>query len=493
MNLLIRKIAFYSLVLVFFVLLPILLLFALGYRWDPVSRTLTQAGILSFKTIPEGARIIVNGKVSAQKTPANLGLLPGTYTVELDLKDYWSYSKQVEVRANKVLRLEDILLFPKTPRVKFVTTPSELKTFFLSPSGKRVLFISHTPKGENIYILHVGDKTLRELTTLPAGPSLNMEKAEVAWSADEETALVTGQGFFYLLFLKQPQGSYFLKEALGYNPQLVKFSRRHSSILYFLEKGRLHRFDPKKKETEALPPGSVADFQPTSSGFLWIPEGSVQVLNSEDEGKTSKPAGSLRHSRNSYPLQWDSSVKPFLSFAHERWAAVDRSGNFYVFEPAFYRSGMKGFRFSPSGEKIVLWNDYEIWLLQEKTSVKGGSGVPQLKRRLIFESEVPLKGVFWSNEENYIFFLTHRKLYALELNAEGGANLYPFYLSKYPFLPRGWAVDEEEGLLYWTTTFKGERQFRVLRLSVGFLEPIVTQMEQVRKEVDLWKEKFQSS
>lgn len=492
MNLLIRKIAFYFLVLVFLVLLPILLLFALGYRWDPVSHVLTQAGIINFKTVPEGAQIIVNGKVSRQKTPASLALLPGTYDVKLDLKDYWPYSKKVEVRANKVLRLENILLFPKTPRVKFVTTLPELKTFFLSPSGKRVLFISHTPKGETLYVLHVGDKTLRELVTLPASPSLNMEKAEVAWSADEEAALVTGKDLFYLLFLKQPQESYFLKDVLGSDPQLVKFSRRHASSLYFLDKGKLHRFDIKKKEIEALPPESVADFQPTSSGFLWIQEGSVQVLSSEDEGKTSKPAGSLRNARNSYPLLWDSSVKPFLSFASERWAALDRSGNFYVLEPAFYRSGMKGFRFSPSGDKIVLWNDYEIWLLEEKAPAKGGSGVPQLKRRLVFESEVPLKGVFWSSEENYIFFLTHRKLYALELNAEGGANLYPFYLSKYPFLPRGWAVDEEEGLLYWTTTFKDERQFRVLRLSVGFLEPIVTQMEQVRKEVDLWKEKLQT-
>src|SRR5258706_2426894 len=142
-----RKIFFYTLVLLFFILLPLLLLHALGYRWDAKTKTLTQTGLISVKSYPEGAEVKINGKVLKKTIPASMNLVPGTYELELNLKNYWQYKKNVEIYPKKVSRLEDVLLFPKTPHFKSLLKLEKPTPFFLSPSGKRILFVSNSDQG----------------------------------------------------------------------------------------------------------------------------------------------------------------------------------------------------------------------------------------------------------------------------------------------------------------------------------------------------------
>jgi hypothetical protein len=278
---------------------------------------------------------------------------------------------------------------------------------------------------------------------------------------------------------------------LGFNPGAVKWSRRQPSTLYILQEGKLNRWDFKKKEIQPTALEKVADFQPTSFGLLWLQAGSNMLFQSDEEGKTAVRQNRLKNFKKKPPLLWVSSAKPFLSFEPEKWAALDKAGNFYVLNPSFYHAGVRGARFSPSGGKILFWTKDEIWLLEEESAEGGKEAPAKFKRRLVYESAVPILNAFWSSDENYAFFLTHRKLFVLELDPEGGANFYPYYSSKNSFFPKGWAVDEADGLFYFVADLKETRKLRVLRLAVGFLEPLVDHVEQMRKDVTAWTEKFQ--
>lgn len=451
---------------------------------------MTRTGIISIKTLPEGADIHLNGKLIRQETPTSLsGLLPGEYEIELNLEGYWPFVKKAVVEADRVTRLEDILFFPKAPKIKSILKPEKFDAFFLSPSGKRILFISDEEGEDNFYILHIGDKTLRALHALPKGQKISAENIKATWSDDEDVALIQIEGSNYLLFLKQPKKSYFLEDVIGFKPEMVKLNKYRNFELFYLKDGELTQFDIKRKRNKATVLKDIVDFEPADFGLLWMKKDSPEVYRSSREGRSIRRFGNLRNFQGLTPIAWKSTSKFLSPFEKSKWAGLDREGNFYVLKPQFYHPAVKGFRYSPSGKQILFWNDYELWLLDEQPDEGRESGSPRYSRNLIFESEIPIQNAFWSPEENYVFFLTHRKVYALELDTKGGINLYPFYVSKDHFVwPHGWAIDEDEGLFYWISEKPHDyRQLRVLRLSVGFLEPFVSkvvgQMETFRNKI----------
>ena len=112
----IRAVLFYLSVCIFFAGLPFILTFTLGYQFDPKTFKFTTTGLISLKTQPAGASVYLNGKLLSEKTPCSLNeLLPGKYRVELGLEDYYPYSADVEVLADRVSRMEKVILFPLRP------------------------------------------------------------------------------------------------------------------------------------------------------------------------------------------------------------------------------------------------------------------------------------------------------------------------------------------------------------------------------------------
>ncbi|MCX7927189.1 MAG: PEGA domain-containing protein [Candidatus Omnitrophica bacterium] len=117
----IRKILFYSSVIIFFVGLPIILSSAVGYRFDRKTFKFTKTGFISLKTIPIGAKVYINDRPFLEKTPCLIAeLMPDIYKLEISLPGYYPYTTAVMVEAGKVTRLEKIILFPLRPDVEQV-------------------------------------------------------------------------------------------------------------------------------------------------------------------------------------------------------------------------------------------------------------------------------------------------------------------------------------------------------------------------------------
>ena len=117
-----RMIAFYSSVMLFFLLLPILLSYSLGYKIDYRPFRIYKTGILYINSRPQGASIFVNGKKHDSPTPAQIEeLKPGTYNVEVRRDGYYPWEQELMVRPNMVTRADRISLFPLVQEMKRVS------------------------------------------------------------------------------------------------------------------------------------------------------------------------------------------------------------------------------------------------------------------------------------------------------------------------------------------------------------------------------------
>lgn len=108
-----RAIAFYISVTLFFVLLPIVLSYSLGYHIDYKNIRIYKTGIIYLKSRPSGALVYVNGRLFSDITPTRIEeLKPGSYTIEVKREGFYPWRKDLSVRPNMVTKADEIVLFP---------------------------------------------------------------------------------------------------------------------------------------------------------------------------------------------------------------------------------------------------------------------------------------------------------------------------------------------------------------------------------------------
>jgi hypothetical protein len=145
----IRAVLFYLSVCIFFAGLPFILTFTLGYQFDPRTFKFTTTGLISLKTQPAGASVLLNGKLFSEKTPCSLNeLLPGTYRVELTLEDYYPYTADVEVLADRVSRMEKIILFQLRPDIQQLNK-ERFSQFWIDESRGVIFYVNR--ENDSIY------------------------------------------------------------------------------------------------------------------------------------------------------------------------------------------------------------------------------------------------------------------------------------------------------------------------------------------------------
>jgi hypothetical protein len=135
----IRTVLYYVSVAVFLIGLPFILAFAFSYKFDRRSLKFTKTGIISVRTQPAGASVLLDKQLLSDKTPTSITeLLPGKYNLELELEGYYPYTSEIEVNAGKVTRREKILLFPMRPDIQQVN--KERISFFWMDETRSILY-----------------------------------------------------------------------------------------------------------------------------------------------------------------------------------------------------------------------------------------------------------------------------------------------------------------------------------------------------------------
>lgn len=109
-------------IFLFCVLTPLIILYASGYELNLNYRILEKTGTIIIKTTPKNANISlskINYKEAASTqnylSPTRIEWLkPGEYNISIQFKNYYSYIKQVAVKANSAVYLDNVYLIKQT-------------------------------------------------------------------------------------------------------------------------------------------------------------------------------------------------------------------------------------------------------------------------------------------------------------------------------------------------------------------------------------------
>jgi hypothetical protein len=219
----IRAVLFYLSLVIFFAGLPYILSFSLGYKFNPRTFKFTQTGLISVKTQPQGARIYLDSNLISEKTPATLEeLLPGYYSVRLELEGHYPWMAQVNVEPRKVARLEKVILFPVRPNIKkinqgiasaFYADKDKGKAYYLNPQ-ERSLYVSDMDSGKTERVGRIAEDFV-----LPA--------KEIRVSPDREKACFFNKDQVCVVYL---------------NPEAEQLYGRRSFVLLYSGERIIHLF-----------------------------------------------------------------------------------------------------------------------------------------------------------------------------------------------------------------------------------------------------------
>ena len=161
----VRGCLFYLSVLLFFSGLPFILSFALGYKFNSQTFKFVKTGLIYIKTQPEGAKIYLNNKLIADKSPASIQeLVPGIYKLSLELAQHYPWKGEVSVEEGKVSRVDKIILFPLRPDLEQLN--QEKFSFFRVNSEKGTIYYLNQENGV-VYSSNLEGSNFEDIASLP--------------------------------------------------------------------------------------------------------------------------------------------------------------------------------------------------------------------------------------------------------------------------------------------------------------------------------------
>lgn len=143
---LIKKIAFFVLLISFFAISSILIIDAQGYGFDFKKRQLVKVGGINIRSLVLDVNVFVDndhkGKTSNFSRDILIQkLIPGEYRVKVEKTNYQTWEKTLIVEGQKVTKAENVYLFPEN--INFQLNVENIADFFLSENKENIIYLTN--------------------------------------------------------------------------------------------------------------------------------------------------------------------------------------------------------------------------------------------------------------------------------------------------------------------------------------------------------------
>lgn len=189
----------------------LLYLYTAGYRLQlkqeeeaPVDLRVT--GMISAKSIPEGASVYIDDKLVTATDDSIPGMAPGKYQLKITKSGFTPWQKEIEVFPELVTDITAVLI-SQTPRIEPLTNTGA-KNLVMSPSLSAIAYFSQDEENPGVWVIPL---TFNRLNIFSSTPSVVLEDTNyvkfseglsITWSPDEKQLLVQqSENGYYLVDL----------------------------------------------------------------------------------------------------------------------------------------------------------------------------------------------------------------------------------------------------------------------------------------------------
>ncbi|MCX6761353.1 MAG: hypothetical protein NTY33_00690 [Candidatus Moranbacteria bacterium] len=435
-----RKLFFWSLVLIFFIITPIIVLEARGYRFDWHRGVFVYSGTISFKSNPQNIITTLNGvvndsaKLNRINSSFNLtGLIPMDYTIEISAPNFYPWNKKIDVHSGVSSEFWNVVLTRKNYTITNYASTDGIDKFFTSPKNRFVAFTTNSDQGLAVKELDLGSKLVTNSYDLSGWKLLSEDKKEnIEWSPDEGYLSVPVEKnndpedkAYYIIDLSQAQNNplnlhtFLGKDVIRY----VRWDPKEKGYLFFLEGTTLFRANIKDATSITQIATDVSAYDLSYNAVYFVQSPNDLLFRTSLDGKAEKT-----QITNNFPDASNPTIERVTVYDESRIAFLDKNQNLFIYNKGerdtYFRSlgdRVAEMHFSNDGKKLLFYGNNEIsvyytrdWTVQP---IRQENELNNVTRYL-----EDLKNIQWYKDYEHIIFSVGKYTKIIELDARDHRN-----------------------------------------------------------------------
>lgn len=188
MNLKTRRYLYSITIILFVLLVPLTIAYAVGWRFDPQIGKFIQTGGLYIRTMPSGAEVNMEDGKTYKKSPVRIRYVwPGEKQVTVEKPGYATVNFNISIKENEVVLIDPLELIPQD--AASVNSLDGVSQAFFSPYDPIILLTQQKEDATHLILLDDGSKT--------NGTTLQSPILSVEWRKDF-ASIKTQEGFYIL-------------------------------------------------------------------------------------------------------------------------------------------------------------------------------------------------------------------------------------------------------------------------------------------------------
>ena len=436
------KIYLYICVTAFFVLLAIILYYSFGYKYNINNGKTVRVGAIIAKTEPKKSDIYIDGKLFKNNLLGDLfsdyvkieNLNAGEHNIKIAKDNYSTWEKNIKVEGGYITELKNVVLLKnnckKNILLSNIATNSELDNNVWMNNGKnKIAYQKINGEKLSVFVFDMennSQKAIINFDILPLEKCENYNFDNIIWSNDDTKIILRAncdENYSrYLIDLKNKDRIYKLDAILNPDEKIENnWNFYFDKSLFYLKNNSLYKFDYNKLKSEKIIV-NVSGFS-IIGDFAYYFKINDNNLYSINYLKLSAPKKIFTMNDN-----FDSSLPSKIAKSEKNtYLVLSESGNLYFVNEnnkiTFVNSFAKNAYFSNNNERIIYNNDHEIWVYYIYEKISQPSKKEQTNE-LITRYSGNINNIFLYRDEEHLFYQEGKVFKFIELDDRDKVNIF---------------------------------------------------------------------
>lgn len=416
-----RKIIFVIFLIGFLISAPLLILYSLGYRFNPKKNKVQSVGALFLESTPKNAQIYLNGELSTKSMPAKfVDLLPGTYDIRIEKDNYFSWEKELDVYSKQTTFADNIVLFEKNEPQQRID--KKINIFSPSPNNRYILYSILNDSWEELWILdtEVPESKGRLLYRLShTDQEENTSAPEINWAPDNTKILIHYKNSLFVLSINE--SAIFIDDITDVNFNAIKWDNRNPAILYGIENKNVYRININQLTSELVDTIPVSGEKYTYD-YL-VKNGALYYFNEGDNLLRLERISLNDDSLPSYIIDVEKVDDIHIVNHNENYISINsrKLQKLYLLKIdtdkiSYQTLPAHTLLWNNTNTKILYYNDFELW------SADTNNDDILTQQYLITRLSDGIESALWHANSEYLLFSTRSSIQIVELDGRDKRN-----------------------------------------------------------------------
>ncbi|MDD3887198.1 MAG: PEGA domain-containing protein [Patescibacteria group bacterium] len=425
-------------ILIFIVVAPLLVFYAMGFRFDFRKLEVTKVGMLVVESQPESVNVFLNNKFVDNGTPfKSSSLTPGNYKIKVEKQGFFAWKKTLPVKSGKVNWASHVRLFYENPSLKQLVKDQTFDDFKYIASEKKIFLLSNYQDKEGIYEYNIDSARLTKIFP-EKDDAVIYENAEFS---DLKLSL-NGRYAFFSWKDKSMTKNYMiansekvinLNTVFGYEITNPNWSMKNDSLIYWIYKDNLYSYNADSSSIPSVALTSVSNFA-ISDDYVFLEkfENEKYVLKRAKENSLGSNIFLIENPENIKIVEIKVGLKNAVAFKLENNVLylVKQKKNSNDFLATKIFENPLGFVWSEKENKLLYYNDVEMWFYE---LINRASDIPIIHNEykinnanLIARSQTKIEKAIWYPDFEHVLYNIDKRLNVIELDERSTKNMYTF-------------------------------------------------------------------